>query len=434
MLLESLNAMILAGDVALQTTCGLSTVSHRVSIVRPGVLTFPALSEIRIQAGPLQRVHLGSDSLLCGQLAGLAGFKTGETGIEALAERFLKQLLSELEARGPRGEVHHLDLVPVTLAVRGLRSFGIRLETGAGEMFVLAEVPSRLEYELARGSGYLAAMESAYLPPEWEVRRAFDSQMAIDNFLVFLRKVEGDVYFEVPGAGGDTHYVHSGVLLDNGTFDGVRGLKFCTDLTASVQSGLKRGDVVRATVGVSDRSLEFFMPYLGASQHPLANGAELSCGFFLPPSEVTVSQHRLAFRIDVEDPVPVVLRSQDGGGESAPTGDGKLPGASEFRGVLADLSFSGARIVAEDTTDHFTFEINRHVVCECYFPETDQPVSLLGVVRRLNSRLVSRDHRRHEIGLEFLVGGEADREALNRVRQYVLSEQRSRLARRVQIL
>jgi len=434
MLLESLNAMILAADEALQETCGLDTVSHRVSVVRPGVMAFPAVAELRLQGAPLQRVYLGCDSLLGGQLAGLDGIDGHASGVDGFSSQFLEHLLAEIEARASRGQIHSLDPTTVSLTVRGVRSFGLCLDTGAGQLFVLAEVPSRVEYELARGSGYLAAMEAAYLPPEWAARQALDGQIAMDNFLVLLRKAEGDVYFEVPGGEGDTHTVHSGVLLDNATFEGVRGLKFCTDLSEVVQSGLVKGDMVRASVGIDDRSLEFHLQYLGSATHPLANGAELPCAFFLPPNQVTIAQRRLAFRIDVSEEVPVVLTCGVRSSEPSPWGDVPLVEDQGFRGILADLSFSGARVIADPGQDNYSFEINRRVTCEIYFPELEYTVSVLGVVRRLNSRLVKRGEREAEIGLEFLVGGESDRESLDRIRQYVLSEQRARLAKRVHSL
>lgn len=431
MLLESLNALVLAGDDALQTTCGLSVVEHHVSLIRQGSLTFPALGQLHLKGAPLQDVHLGCDSLLCGQLAGMVGELDEETGIEALTRRFLDQLVSELEGRHPRGKVHHMDVGPTNLASRGLRTFGLRLETGVGQLFVLAEVPSRMELELAKGSDYVRAMEATYLPREWSTRQALDGSRALENFLVFLRKVEGDVYFEVPGT-EDVSHVHSGILLDNGTFDGVRGLKFCTDLSSAAADDLRRGDDVWATVGIGDRSLRFRMSYLGAASHSLANGAELPCAFFRPPELVNISQRRLAFRIPVKEEITAVLHRGVNANDASPWGDEEVSRAPLLSGVLADLSFSGARIIVTELADGPQLELNSRVVCDISFPELDAAMSVLSVVRRIDSRLADRNERQQEIGLEFLIAQDTDRTSLDYIRQYVLSAQRACLAQRIQ--
>lgn len=436
MLLESLNALIAAGDDALLTTCGLPTVQHAISQVQQGSLTFPALGELRIKGGALQTVHLGCDSLLCGQLASLIEPDSSETGIETLTNRFLRQLLSELATRNPRGKVHSLDIGPIDLVSRGLRSFGIRLETGVGQLYILAEVPSRMEMEIAKGSDYLQTMETAYLPRDWGNRQTIDSPRAVENFLVFLRKVEGDVSFEFPG-GEDFSCLHGGILLGPGTYDGERGLKFCTDLSAATEAGLSRGDEVRATVGIDDRSLQFVVRFLGEGNHSLTNGAELPCAFFEPPAELTIMQRRLAFRIPVRSDVSVVLRCGEEGNAASPWEGQGQDGAPLYKGALADLSFSGARIVASGVDENEVqvpcLEINRRVVCDIHFPDLAEPLSLLGVVRRSTSRLVDRNERLQEVGLEFLITGDLDRVALEHVRQFVLAEQRARLSQRVHI-
>lgn len=432
MLIESLNALIAAGNYAMRTICGLPVLDHEITQIRQGSLNFPALGELHIKNGPLQSVHLGCDSQLSGRLAGPLEGHDNETGIEAVTAGFLQRLLEEMEARNPRGEVQLLDAGPVNLVSRGVRSFGIRLETGAGRFFILVEVPSRIELELAKGSDFFPLMEAKYLPQDWETRQAIDGQLAIENFLVFLRKAEGDVSFEIPGD-GDFHYLHSGTLLDNGTFGGERGLKFCTDLSQTAQAGLHKGDVVRATVGLDDRSLQFTMSYLGAATHRLQNGAELPCAFFVPPQEVTITQRRLAFRIPVSSEIQVELHCGNGANEVSPWGDQDAPPEPLIRGTLGDLSFSGACVVTDEMGSGSGLEINRRVVCDIHFPDADEPLSVLSVVRRNMSRLVGRHDRRHEIGLEFLIFGDADRTALDDIRQFVLAEQRALLSRRIHV-
>ncbi|MFT5783431.1 MAG: hypothetical protein ACI9JE_000752, partial [Candidatus Krumholzibacteriia bacterium] len=374
MLLESLNALVLAADDALQTSCGLTVVGHHVSLVRQGSLTFPALSELRIKGAALQKVHLGADALLCSELVSMLEGGGAETGIEALSRRFLQQLLGELDGRNPRGEIVNIEVGPVSLASRGLRSFGLRMETEAGQFFLLAEVPSKWEMEIAKGSDFVTAMEQTYLPREWGNRQAIDSKLAIDNFLVFLRKVEADVHFEISGDEDGSH-IYSGIMIDNGTFEGERGLKFCTDFSNVVAEDLTNGDQVRATVGVEDRSLQFTMTYLGQSAHAIGNGATVPCAFFLPPESITISQRRLAFRIPVAESVMVDVYCGGNDGDS-PWSDQVENKAPIFCGQLTDLSFSGARIVAGEIVLETNFELGRKIICDIRLDENSEALTV----------------------------------------------------------
>ncbi len=433
MLLESLKALIQAGHHALRVTCGESVTGYGISLVREGNLTFPALADLHLGGGSLQRVHLGGDSRLSAQLAGLVGETTADAGIEVLANRFLDQLLKQMEGDDPCGTVHRLEPGAINLSSRGLRSFGLKLETDAGQLFVLAEVPSRLEMETIGDSKFLRVMKDTYLPQEGGNRQTVDTAPDIENFLVFLRKMEVDVYFEIPGQ-GDVHYGCSGVLLDSGTFADVQGLKFCTDIAAVAPSGLKQGDEVRGIAGIGDRSLQFSMSYLGESSHKLIRGAKLPCAIFLPPAALTIAQRRLDFRISSAEGIPVELYDGSGTNESGPQENPGQAAVPLLRGALADLSFSGVRIIADETAACPGLELNRRVILDIRLPDLDGPLVLPGVVRRSTSRLVDRHRRQQEIGLQFLIIDEADRTAMDYIRQLVLAEQRSRLSRRLGVV
>jgi hypothetical protein len=72
------------------------------------------------------------------------------------------------------------------------------------------------------------------------------------------------------------------------------------------------------------------------------------------------------------------------------------------------------------------------VRCRIYFPDDTQPISVLAMIRRRDTSLVDRQTYQDELGVEFMISPEADRSALEKVRQFVLKEQRSHLARRTQ--
>jgi hypothetical protein len=190
---------------------------------------------------------------------------------------------------------------------------------------------------------------------------------------------------------------------------------------------------VRASVGIEDRSLAFAMEYLGEGSHPLAGPAEVPCLFFAPPTSVAISQRRLAFRIPVDQGVRVDLRGGDGTSSPSPWGD-RHPGDEQIVcGNLGDLSFSGARIVVDPTAVGPLLELNRRVICDLHLPGLSEPLSVLGAVRRFTSRLVDRNERQYEVGLEFLISQDADRSSLEQIRQFVLAQQRTRLAKRINV-
>lgn len=430
MIPETLDALIRAGSDALQTTCGLTVTRAHVSLVRQGSLTFPALGELRIRNGTLQKVHLGSDTALVGQLAGRISGGTG-SGLEVLASRVLANLIEDMEGRRPRGAVENLAVAPVTLHTRGQRTFGVRLETDAGRLFLLAEVPSKIELEEAKNSEFVAGMVKTYLPRDWIQRQQLQSGAAIDAFLVFARKVEADIYLEVPGGDGAAD-LRGGVLLGNGSISGRRALKLCVDLADDDLSAPARGDAVRATVGLEDRSFTFGLEYLGEADHPLSGGASLPCAWFAVPEAIAITQRRRAFRMPLPMPVTAELEQQGGLNLNSPWGDCEREPA-RTAGTVRDLSFAGARLVLPDAADDPILEPGNRVRCHLHLPGEPRALEINAVIRRVSLSLADRNEWQRDIGLEFQVVDEEDRATVDRIREFVLSVQRYRLAKRIDL-
>ena len=380
MLFESLNAMIQAGEEALHESCGLSVLGYGVSLLQQGSLTFPSHAELQIRNGPLQRVHMGMDAALRDHVMAVGAGADGGTD-ESFAATYLRLLLGKLDARNPRGEVTGLDGGPTTLISRGRRSFGLRLETEVGQLFLLTEAPSRLELELARGGDYLPSMESSYLPAGWESRDRIDSHLAMENFLLFVRKVEVDVALET---GGDRDTPWHGLLLGPGTLDGEPCLTFVVELGTSQPPTPEVGQELWASVGIRDRSLRFPLVLLGRGYHTLESGADIPVAYFQAPQHALISQQRLAFRIPLENAIRVELRRNDE--MASPWNDVDHAAPPLFVGEMADLSFSGARLVADEQPGLEAVELNSCVSCHIHFPDRDAPLVLLSAVRRSTRR------------------------------------------------
>lgn len=428
MIVETLNNLIRAGTDALQTTCGLTVTQAHVSLVRQGSLTFPSLGDLRVRNGTVQTVHLGCDTVLVGHLAD----GRARTGVEELAERVLASLLEDMEGRRPRGSVENLAVAPVTHFTRGQRTFGIRLETHAGRLFMLADVPSKCELEEAKNSDFMSTMSATYLPREWQRRERLDAAGVIDSFLVFARKVEADLGFEVSARGSDAGSC-SGVLLGNGLVAGQRALKVCVDLKDADLLGPSRGDVMRATMGLSDRSFAFDLAYLGEAQHDLTTGATLPCAWFSVPDLVLIGQRRGAFRLPLVLPLPAAIECQGARAFRSPWGDAEPEEPRLLEGRIVDLSFTGARVVLPVTVEEPGLEPGAQVRVRLQLPDDAMPVIASALLRRVTLSLADRNEWQRELGLEFLGDSAEDRDAVARIREFVLALERFQLARRVDL-
>ena len=431
MLLDTLNALNQAGTEALQSTCGLPVQEREISLVREGRQSFSSLVALRLKGCPLQMVHLGCDTQLAGKLAELKPDTDGGSGLDVLAGSFLSHLLEQFDDRNPRGTVENLPPAPITLHPRDVRTFQFRLETGQGELFFLAEVPSRAEIAIARDSDFLSGMESIYLPGGWHGSKDITDKEAVDNFLTFLRKTESDIYLETP-AGDGIVTLNSGLLLEVLQAEDRSTLKIITDFADPALGVPAPGSAVKACIGIGDRSLEFDLTYQASTTHELASGALVPCALFSLPLTVAIGQRRRTFRVPISMTVRVEIEAVPLHEEAFPRPAGEFV-PEVITGRLADLSFSGARIIADHSQLCSCFHKDGRVVCRMYFPDKDEPLQVMGVVRRSTSGLADGDQWLDEIGIEFLVFPEGDRANLDFIRQFVLEVQRKKLSQKLQV-
>ncbi len=422
MLLQTLKTLIKAGTSALRSTCGVSVSEEHITQIRQGHLSFPSLGELKFSGGTLTQVYLGCDESLGDQLAEKVGPATQQTGLQVLPEKLRECIVEEMDTRRPRGWVENQERDIVKIHSGGNRSFGFRFQTDSGQFYLMAEVPSRAELDLAKGGEFIASMVATYFPKGWFNHEVLKSLPFIDNFLVFLRKTEVDIQVEVPGE-NEMNQVHTGVLLESGNFEQRRAL--CVSIDDSDPDGhiWKQGDVIKARVGVQDRALIFFAKYLGSGDYPVHGSATIKCVYFSLPAELKVEQRRRAFRINPPETISVEMEFST---EESPVNP-------FITGRLADLSFSGARIMADRETLINGLQDRTHVLCRVYFPDESKPLEIVGVIRRASTRMVDRDCKQDEIGLEFLIKKDNDRDALEFIRQYVLSQQRNWLSQRVHV-
>lgn len=431
MLLQTLKTLIIAGKDALRSTCELPVTDEHITQIRRGHLTFPSLGELGFSGGVLHQIHLGCDAILCSQLAGRVDSSSSESGLKILSNKILKNVLEDLDDRRTRGWVESLDVGPLNLHSSGVRSFGFRMQTEIGQLYMMAEIPSKMELAAANDGDILAPLAATYLPRGWASFSEIKSSSAIDSFLIFLRKTEIDIQVEVP-AENKMFSVHTGVLLETVTYEGQRTLRVCLDVSESEGKSLKKGDTVYARVGVQDRAITFATSYLGTGDYPVVGSATIKCVYFSLPAELKVEQRRRAFRIEASERIPVEIEIMVPEAVDLNLSDDEEETAV-VRGRLADLSFSGARIIADQNKLMKCVRDNSHVTCRLFFPDERDPLEVMAIIRRATIRLTDRDNQKDEIGLEFLASTGGDRQALEFIRQYVLSQQRSWLADRIHV-
>lgn len=431
MLVNTLKMLVMAGQDALRTTCGLPVKDEAITQIRHGHLVFPSLGEVRISGGTLQRIHLGCDAMLAGHLAENVAVDDEGSGLEVMAKRFLDGVLEEMDGRRPRGWLENLEVGPMNLHSRGLRSFGLCLRTDVGQLYLMADVPSRAELEAAKQSEFLGNMARTYLPKDWMGAQSISLSSDVDNFLIFLRKTETDIQVEVPEQDG--HYtMHTGVLLETVSLEGRRVMSLSLDLAEPDGRSLQPGEKVMAKVGIKDRAITFETEYVSSGELSIAGAASIKCVYFNLPQSLGVEQRRRAFRIHNFDHISVEIECVDPETGESPGFSG-LQGGQSVRGRLADLSFSGTRITAPVGRFDGCAKKNDHLVCRIQFPDQDEPLRVMGVVRWVSVSLVDRDTEQDEMGLEFLVSGKEGRPAMEYIRQYVLMRQRAWLAQRVHV-
>ncbi len=431
MLINTLKLLIMAGTDALRSTCGLPVIEEDVTQIRHGHLTFPSLGEIGLSGGSLQRVHLGCDAMLCGHLAENVENVGTNSGLEILSNRFLDNVLEDMAGRQSQGWIENIEVGPLSLHSRGVRSFGFRLKTEIGQLYLMAEVPSRFELEVARNSAFINTLVKSYLPEGWETFQRMDNSSEIDEFLIFLRKSEVDLQVDVP-AGGGLSTIHTGILLETKTVAGKRAFRLSMDVSGPEGKTLKRGDQVRIKVGVQDRAFSFVSEYLGESKFPIVGQATINCVDMTIPKELEIEQRRRAFRINASERIPVEIECLELSGDAGSWAFDQRRDHT-VKGRLADLSFSGARIIADLDKMISWVSTDKRVACRLFFPGEPEALMVKGIIRRATVSLADRDNQQDEVGLEFLVSEDDDRLALEYIRQYVLSQQRSWLAQRIHV-
>ncbi len=441
MLTKTLKMLIVTGKRALKASYGLSVVTETITQMNYGKLEFPSLGVLGFTRAPLQQIYIGCDDNLRVHLENNASQSNG--GVEGFVGRYLNSSLKEMSSRNPRGMVESFGAKTLSLQSRGMRSYGICLQTEKGQLFLMAEVPSLAELEGAKGPEFMATMAASNLPRGWASAEEIKSSGAIEKLMIFLRKTEVDVHVEVP-VGDAMCTINSGILLEIFKLGKNRAIRLRMDISDPEGKLPNEGDEIQIRVGVQDRAFSFTTNMLSLGTSLIEGSATINCLNLLVPTVVKLDQNRSAFRIDAPEKIPVEIKWIDSNSSQTPISSEEADSTDElemveelenpaFRGQLMDLSFSGVKIIADLTSLTSPVLGDSLVACRLFFPDEQESLTVKGIVRWVNNSLGAKDNPQDAIGLEFLEGDESNRTGLEYIRQYILRKQRMVLAKRIHV-
>ena len=442
MIAATLTALIEAGKSSL-SAAQLPVEEIRISPVGAQEIAFTRLAALVVVNSTIRRVSLGADKELAGQLQPAGSVADCAQAFPGLCEHYLDTLIAGLPVRRAEGSFQILDARSQSLYTTGVRTYGLRLKTDRGALFVVAELIAQGEIELIKGSDFESSLVHAHLPRDFASVTELKSKRAIEGALFYLRKMETDIQFEM-SAGADHNLYHSGVLWGPGKYEDQRCLRVILPGLHTVGEHLVAGQQVAAHCTIKGKHFVFETTYLGPASIALTEEIGLPCQQFTVPPQMEVIQRRSNFRIEpqsrivaeldlVLDPESSLVPPTEvlSAGRQDTVKD--TPGSMGVLGQVADLSFSGVRVTAPQNHLCKRFTAGDIVYCRMAFPGEPAIQTVPAQIRRIATVMHERNEWQDTVGLEFLVHDESHRRVVEFIRQYVLAEQRAILAHRVAV-
>ena len=423
MIRETLTAIGAAGRQALQGLGARIEVRTQISQVREWSFAMPHLGRVTVANSPVHQIYVGISQPL-GQALG------GTDRHEGLLEAFKQALVARIPAKRPIGTWELLEPDGATRVLRGVRSFILRQQTAAGNLYLMADVASRGEFEALRQNGWEEELASQLLPRNLGKLDSVEGPAAISRLGTYLSRFEHDIELLVPGAEG-LLYTGNGVLL-NQSKDGERTLLWLSlDFNKEQRLALQPGRELEGSFGAAGRVFRFRTFCAGSAALPLEGIAELPCALFEMPQRFHLDQRRRYFRVTPELPLSaqlMILPPPEGDPLASPP---RAPAAAApgVAAQIVDLSFSGVglRLTQEPPGD---LGLGCGVRLSLVGEGMPAVVELSAVVRRLSRTPQGRGRYETQLGVEFVVQRPLDQQGIQMIRQYVMAQQRQLLARR----
>ncbi len=430
MIRETLTAIGHAGRHSLVQISPKLEVETQITQVREWSFAMPNLARVTVANSPIHQIYVG----LSRPLAALLSQKQGM--FEVLLENFKQALVMRVPAKRPIGSWQILDSGGDTQILRGCRSFILRQQTVAGNLYLMADVASRCEYEILRQEDWETELAASLLPRDLGRNDAVENPVALDRLATYLARCEHDLELLVPGIDGNVHSCNAVVLGRNK--DGEHGRMLVSlDLEKDMRAELQPGLELEGSFGAAGRVFRYRTKCVGQESLTLEKVAGLPCYLFDLPERYHLDQRRRYFRVHPGGKLlarvhvlPPEAASDHGADPLIAHVDRPAkPPRDALTATIDDLSFSGAGLVIDgDGPSQLTKDCL--VVIWIEGDGLKQTAELTGLVRRLDSQPLGRGKMRTSVGLEFVVRGPGDRQSTQVVRQYVMAQQRRLLSNR----
>jgi hypothetical protein len=430
MISETLAAIGLSGRNALVQISPKFEVETKITQVREWSFAMPDLARVTVANSPIHQIYVG----LSRPLASVLGQREGV--FENLLENFKQALTTRVPAKRPIVAWSILDAAGDTQILRGVRSFILRQRTFAGNLYLMADVASRCEYETMRSAEWQAELAATHLPHDLARSDAIVDPTALERLATYLTRCEHDLELLVPGADGNVHACN-GVLI-NHIKGGPRGrMLLSLDLGREMRAELKPGLRLEGSFGAAGRVFRFRTHCLGSEDLPLEGLASLPCYLFELPERYHLDQRRRYFRVEPGGELRAQLRvlpleaAGDAGVEPVVAEVDRLVASSAepVEARVEDLSFSGAGLAVDGPVPEGLVR-DGLVNLRLEGDGLKQSTELTGLVRRLECQPMGRGRTRTKLGVEFVVRSPGDRQSTQLIRQYVMAQQRRLLSTR----
>lgn len=413
------------GQSSLRAAAARTDPRSQIVHVREWSFAMPHLTRLTVANSPIHQLYV------CPSRSWIESMGSNDEQRRRAMERYLEDFQIELLAVLPAGRVsaklEHFGPLPVLQALRGVRSFILRHRFESGNLYLLADLASRLEYETVLDSDWSRRSAAQFLPQDADRLDCIENRSMIDRICTYLARCEHDVELLLAGADGTIRSVNGVVLRRKPDGEGFR-LQLSLDLGRQSGVEIRPACEVEGSFAVRGCVYRFRTRCLGPGSVPLGRLGRLATVDLQPPRRFHTEQRRQSFRVvtrkQLSARLTVLLP-----GSSAGTGHLAAAEPRSCEAEVVDLGFSGAGLTCAGPVPG-ALRPGVKVRVALLGDEWSDPLSLTGSVRRVTERPSGSGRRVTSIGLEFLVERPADRAATQQIRQYVSEQQRHRLRQR----
>ncbi|MEZ4386549.1 MAG: PilZ domain-containing protein [Candidatus Krumholzibacteriia bacterium] len=425
MIKETMAAIGLASRRAAATTLPRADWTSQIAHVREWSFAMPHLTRVTVANSPVHQIYIGPSRSLLQALGPDDGRR--RQVMEQFLETFKVNLLAALPSKRPILSWETLAPSAEPWVLRGVRSFILRHHAAAGNLYLMADLASRQEYESMRDAEWLEQLAAQLLPDDLGRIDCIENQVMLDRVTTFLTRCEHDVELLLPGPDGEVHCVN-GVVLRRVKREEQPALQLSLDLDRRAGVELKPGCEIEGAFGAAGRVFRFRTACLGTAEFSLDSLGQLPVFDLAVPRRYHLDQRRRYYRVPPAEALAArltVLATGSEGEDEAADADG----LAVCEATVDDLSFSGAGLAFAGTVPA-AVAAGAKVRVDLDGSELPRPLSVTGMVRRVQSLPCGRGRQETHVGLEFVVSSVADRDATQLIRQYVMARQRGLLSQR----